>query len=107
MHRTTRLSRQQLAQISQDPQVIKFFEGLMRGPLLDPEVVTLGASPDTYIVEEDGVLIVNGGTVSQIDYTRNATAVPVGVVAGPIPVLAGDSITITYAVAPTVTFLPS
>lgn len=107
MPRASRLSRQQLAQISTDPQVIKFFESLMRGPLVDPAVVTVGVSPFTYLAEGDGLLIIEGGTVSQVDYVRNTTTVDVGVVAGAVPVLAADAITITYAVAPTVTFLPS
>ena len=107
MSRVSRLSRQQLAQISQDPQVIKFFESLMRGPLVDPVVVTVGASPFTYLAEGDGVLIVDGGTVSQVDYVRNSTSVDAGVVAGAFQILKADAITITYAAAPTVTFLPS
>lgn len=107
MPRTARLSRQQLAQISSDPQVIKFFESLMPAALLDPEVVTVGASPYTYSAAADGVLVIEGGTVSQIDYVRNSTTILLDVVAGPVPVLFGDSVIITHAGAPTATFLPS
>lgn len=107
MPSTSRLSRQQLAQISQDPQVIKFFESLMRGLPIEPAVVTVGASPFTYLAEVDGLLIIEGGTVSQVDYVRNTTSVNTGVVAGALPILSADAITITYAVAPTLTFLPS
>lgn len=107
MPRTVRLSRQQLAQISPDPQVIKFFESLMPAALLDPEVVTVGVSPYTYSATGDGVLVIEGGTVSQIDYVRNGTTVLLGVVAGSVPVLFGDSVIITHAGAPTATFLPS
>ncbi len=107
MPRVERLSREQLARISTDPQVIKFFESLMRSTLPDPEVVTLGASPYTYLADRDGVLIIRAGTVSQLDYVRNTTSVPIGVVAGAIPMLLADAVVITYAVAPTVTFLPS
>jgi len=107
MPSANRLSRAQLATISADSQIIKFFESLMRGQLVDPAVITVGASPYTYTAEADGLLIVAGGTVSQIAYLRNATSVPLGVIAGSVQVLSGDAITITYTVAPTVTFLPS
>lgn len=107
MPRASRVSRQQLAQISQDPQVIRFFESLMRGALLDPEVVTVGVSPYTYSAANDGVLVIEGGTVSQVDYVRNGTTVLLGIVAGSVPVLFGDSVIITHAGAPTATFLPS
>ncbi len=107
MSRVSRLSREQLARISTDSQVIKFFESLMRGPPVDPAVVTVGASPFTYLPDGDGLLIVAGGTVSQVAYVRNATSVPIGEVAGSVPVLEGDAVTITYTVAPTVTFIPT
>jgi len=107
MLRTNRLSRAQIATITQDPQAIKFFEALQGGPLEDAGAVTVGASPFTYLAEDDGVLIVQGGTVSQIDYLRNTGTTNLGVTAGPVPVLAADTIIITYTVLPTVTFLPS
>lgn len=70
------------------------------------EVVTPGASPYTYTARCDGFLIVQGGTVSQLDYRRLAATVQIGVVAGLFPVQLGDGIKVTYTVAPTVTFIP-
>lgn len=107
MPRTIRLSRAQISTITQDPQAIKFLEALQSGPLEDADVVTVGASPFTYLAERDGTLVVRGGTVSQIEYLRNSGSINLGVIAGPIPVLMADAITITYTVLPTVTFLPA
>lgn len=107
MSRTIRLSRVQISTISTDPQVIKFFESLQGGDLQDASPVAVGASPFTYLAERTGTLVVQGGTVTALSYVRNAGTVNLGVIAGPIPVLMADAVTITYAVAPTVTFLPS
>jgi hypothetical protein len=70
--------------------------------------VALGASPASYTVSTYGNLVVNGGTVSAITITRpGGSAVTLGVTAGMFAVQAGDVITITYTVAPTVTFIPN
>jgi len=106
-NRQARLSRAQIATITQDPQAIKFFEALQSGDLQDGGSVTVGVSPYTYLASQDGTLIVRGGTVSQISYVRNTGSFNIGVVAGPIPMLMADAVTITYTVLPTVTFLPS
>jgi len=107
MRRTRRLSRDQIATITTDPQAIKFIESLQTGPLEDADVVTVGVSPYTYLAERDGTLVVQGGTVSQIAYVRNTGSINLGITAGPIPLLMADAITITYTVLPTVSFLPS
>lgn len=107
MPRVRKLSRAQIATITTDPQAIKFFEALGGGELEDANAITVGASPYTYLADSDGVLVVRGGTVSQIAYVRNSGSINLGVIAGPIPLLAADAVTITYTVLPTVTFLPS
>lgn len=107
MSRTIRLSRAQITTITQDPQAIKFFEALQGGVLQDAGAVTVGASPFTYLAEQAGLLIVSGGTVSQIAYLRNGISTITGVTAGPIPLLMADGVVITYTVLPTVTFIPS
>ena len=72
--------------------------------------VTPGASP--YSVQNtdpvhDKSLIIQGGTVSLLEYTReNATFINLGVVAAMFAVSPGDRIRITYTVAPTVTWVP-
>ena len=71
-------------------------------------VPTVGASPWSYTAPAVGNVIVQAGTVSAITITHlGGSAVNVGVTAGVIPVIAGDKVTITYTVAPTVTFMPA
>lgn len=69
------------------------------------------APPDgpPFLYESDisGTLVVSGGTVTEISIVRGTSNVITGVVAGPIPVLRGDTVAIVYSVEPTVTFLPS
>ena len=75
-------------------------------PTSAAETVTPGASPYTFTANRDGLLIVQGGTVSRIDYIRLASTVQIGVVAGLFPVQLGDGIKVTYTVVPTVTYIP-
>lgn len=49
----------------------------------------------------------SGGTVSLIQYGRGGTMFSMGVLAGPVGVMAGDEVRITYVLAPTLTFLPN
>lgn len=70
------------------------------------EAVTVGASPFSWTAPTGGgVLVVEGGSVSDLDLTRGASTIDLGITAGPIPVATGDIIIITYAVLPTVSFL--
>lgn len=71
------------------------------------QAVTPSGSPYTYTADRDGVLLVSGGTVSLVEYGRQGSFVVAGLISGLVPVLAGDSLRLTYVVAPTVTFLPS
>lgn len=69
---------------------------------------TVGASPYAYTAPAIGDVVVQGGTVSAITRTRpGQSAVNIGVTAGIIPVQAGDVVTTTYSVAPTITFIPA
>lgn len=68
---------------------------------------TVGASPWAYTVPTYGNLVIQAGTVSAVTITRaGQSAVNIGVAAGMFFVQAGDVVTITYSVAPTVTFIP-
>lgn len=71
------------------------------------ENVVVGASPFSYTAPRQGMLLMSGGTVSLIQYGRGGTMFTMGVLAGPVGVMAGDVVRITYAVAPTLTFLPN
>ncbi len=79
------------------------------GRFLLPSSVTPGASPYTYqnTSGRPGDMIVSGGTVSDIAFSRDdATFYGVGVVSGVFPLSAYDFLRVTYTVAPTMTFIP-
>lgn len=81
------------------------FNGLPPG---NETALTIGASPYTYVAGVKGSLIVSGGTVSAIDFSRNGTTFySTGETAGMFPLNARDSLRITYTVLPTMTFVPS
>lgn len=86
-----------------------FWAGLWRG--LAPELespVTLTGSPFTYSAPRRGSLIVSGGTVSQIRFSRDGnTFYNTGATSGMFTLSAADRIEITYSVTPTVTFVPT
>lgn len=68
--------------------------------------VTVTASPFSYQATVKGFLIVTGGTVSQIQFTRSNTYAT-GQTSGTFPLSVADTITITYSGVPTVTFVPT
>lgn len=86
-----------------------FWAGLWRG--LAPELeapVTLGASPYEYSAPRRGSVIVSGGTVSLIRFSRDgSTFYNVGATAGMFALNAADRLEVTYSVLPTLTFVPS
>ena len=72
----------------------------------DPEgAVAPTGSPFVYNATEPGSLLIVGGTVSAVTLQRNQTYAT-GLTSGFIPVSIGDKVTITYTVAPTLTFFP-
>lgn len=87
----------------------RFWQGIFTGAAPGAESpVTPGASPYTYTAPFRGFLIVQGGTVSLIEFSRGGTTYRnVGVTAGAIPANSQDLIRITYTVAPTLTFVPT
>ncbi len=88
-----------------------FFSNLFQGRPPAPEItVTIGTSPYTYTATQKGFLIVQGGTVSLVQWlgagrgsTTNRTT---GQTQGCFPLSLGDSLIITYSVAPTLIFVP-
>lgn len=70
------------------------------------QAVTPVASPYTYTATQPGSLSVQGGTVSLATYARAGVSLTLGLTGGLIPVATGDKVTITYAVAPTINFIP-
>lgn len=71
-----------------------------------PEAISVGASPYLYVASRDGFLALTGGTVTKQEYGRLATFTDVGLLTSMLPVLAGDTIRVTYTALPTMTFIP-
>ena len=92
-----------------DSSWYRFWAGLFTGlPPANEVAVTLGASPATYSATRIGSVIVSGGTVSQIEFSRNGTDYyDVGATSGMFTVNASDVLRVTYTVAPTTTFVPT
>jgi hypothetical protein len=86
-----------------------FWAGLYNGlPPAAEAAVTPGASPYTYSAPVRGSVIVNGGTVSAIAFSRDGvTFYSTGQTAGMFLLNAADQLRITYTVLPTVTFVPT
>lgn len=88
----------------------RFWMGLFRGlPPENESAVTLTGSPYVYSATRRGSVIVNGGTVSNISFSRDGgtTYYTIGTVAGMFLLNASDLLKITYAAPPTVTFVPT
>jgi hypothetical protein len=84
------------------------WQGLFSGaPTANISVVTVGVTPFTYAAPAGGTVIVNGGTVSQVKFSRDGASFYVtGQTQGMFPVSQGDLLVISYSVPPTVTFVP-
>lgn len=71
-------------------------------------VLTPSASPYIYTATRRGFVIVSGGTVSYLGFSRTpGTFYNTGQTAGSFPVNQGDQLSIVYSAAPTVVFVPS
>lgn len=85
----------------------RFFTGLYKGtPAAAEGALVLGASPYAYTAPAKGFLIIRGGTVSAVEFTRSQTTLT-GQTQGIFPMAQGDTLTITYSVLPTVTWVPT
>lgn len=81
------------------------FKGLSPG---NETVLTVGASPFVYTAGVKGSLLVSGGTVSAIAFSRDGvTFYSTGQTAGMFPLNAQDQLRVTYTVVPTMVFIPS
>lgn len=86
-----------------------FFTGLFRGlPPGNVEPVTAGTSPYTYVAQRRGAMIVDGGAVTSVEFSRDGTTwYDCGTVAGMFHLSAADQLRVTHAGAPTMTFAPT
>ena len=79
-----------------------------RSPASAPLTVSVGASPFVYSAPFDGNVIVSGGGVSDMEFSRDsgATFTSVGVFYSPFYMRGGDQFRVTYIGAPTMLFIP-
>ncbi len=85
----------------------QFLQQLWKGtPPAAESSVTVGASPFTFTASQRGFVIVQGGTVSLVQFSRSTTNYTTGQTSGCFPVSAGDSLIVTYSVSPNMTFVP-
>lgn len=86
-----------------------YWAGLFRG-LAPGNVVplTLDPSPYLYSAPAKGFVLISGGTVSLIRFSRDGvTYYATGETAGQFTLSAQDFLEVTYTVAPTMTFVPT
>jgi len=86
-----------------------FWQALWNGiPPGAESSVTAGPSPFNYVAPRGGFVIVQGGSVSHISFSRNQTTFyNTGQTTGVFPLSKGDSLSITYSSAPALTFVPT
>lgn len=86
-----------------------FWANLFRGLSPANEVaLTVGASPYVYTAEVRGSVIVSGGTVSAIEFSRDGvTFYATGQTSGMFTLNAQDRLRVTYSVLPTMIFVPT
>lgn len=85
-----------------------FWQGIWKGtPPAIESAVTVTTSPMTYVATQRGFMVVSGGTISAIAFSRGGTTFYTsGQTAGSFPLSNGDSLRVTYTVTPTMTFFP-
>jgi hypothetical protein len=83
--------------------------GKLTNSTVAPSDITVTASPFTYqnTTAFNGDVIISGGTVSNIEFTRdNTTFYAVGFIEGVLRLSPSDRVRVTYTVAPTMTLVP-
>lgn len=85
-----------------------FFQNLFKGLAPSSTVpVVVGGSPFTYVADQRGFMIVQGGTVSLIQFSRDgATNYSTGQTSGCVPLSAQDRLIVTFSGTPSMTFVP-
>lgn len=83
----------------------RFFNALVTAPAAIESVPATG-SPLTYTASQTGSLSVVGGTVTAVSMVRARVTVDL-TGAAMVPMANEDVVTITYSVAPVISFIPS
>lgn len=87
-------------------EAVRALTSLTQGAHSPIFTVSATGSPFTYVAIQAGELWIKGGTVSSITLTRGAVSITTGATSGGVSVSAGDSVTVTYTVLPTIYFVP-
>lgn len=84
----------------------RFFSALYQGqPSSAESGITVGISPFSYVAPTAGNMLITGGTVSAIQITRSFTTLT-NLTSGLFPLSKGDTLTVTFAGLPTMTWYP-
>lgn len=85
-----------------------FLSGLFTGlPPGNVQAITVATSPFTYQATRRGFVLLSGGTVTLVQFTRDGiTNYTTGATGGAFPLSASDRLIVTYTVAPTMVFVP-
>lgn len=104
-----RVPSSQIPFVNQDKTIatewLRFLTDLVSNPA-PSTTPTVTASPMAFAAPRTGHLLVVGGTVSAISLKRGRATIATGMTSGFIPVSSNDIVTVTYTVAPTLTFVP-
>ena len=85
----------------------KFFSALYKGtPPSAETALVVGISPWSYSAPAKGFVIIRGGTVSAVTFSRSMTTLT-GQTAGIFPLAQGDVLTVSYSGLPTMTWVPT
>ena len=70
------------------------------------QAISPTASPFAFVAPADGMLISTGGAGLGLTLTRGRSTIPLAAGGGLIPLSQGDTVTLTYSVAPSLHFVP-
>lgn len=87
-------------------QVWQRFFGALVEPAAAISAVAVSASPTSFTAAGSGTVVISGGTISAVTLTRAGSVVSFGTTRV-VPVANGDLVTVTYSVAPTISFIPT
>jgi hypothetical protein len=70
-------------------------------------VIAVGASTFSFTAPRKGFVIIQGGTVSLVQFNRSGTNIATGATNGLFPVAQNDILRVTYSGKPVMTFVPT
>lgn len=87
--------------------LVSVYNAVTQGLPQSEEPLTVGASPFTYQAILKGQVLITGGTVSGIEFSRDGTTYySTGQISGFIQMDRSDYVRVTYTVTPVVKFFP-